>query len=62
MLPINAVPATNGISTQFAPHEIVTGRCLDLKHIKAGFGDYIEASTDEIVTNDIKVTHMGVFH
>ena len=30
------------------------GRRLNLKHIKAGFGDYIEASTDEIVTNDMK--------
>ena len=25
-----------------------------MKHIKAGCGDYIEASTDEIVTNDMK--------
>ena len=32
----------------------MTGRRLNLKHIKAGFGDYIEASTDEIVTNDMK--------
>ena len=51
---INAVPATNGISTRFAPCEVVTGRRLDLKHLKAGFGDYIEASTDEIITNDMK--------
>ena len=32
----------------------MTGRHLNLKHIKAGFGEYIEASTDEIVTNDMK--------
>ena len=51
---INAVPATNGISTLFAPREIVTGRRFNLKHLKAGFGDYIEASTDKIVTNDMK--------
>ena len=51
---INDVPATNGIRDRFAPREIVTGRRLNLKHIKAGFGDYIEASTDEIFTNDIK--------
>ena len=51
---INAVPAAKGISDRFAPREIVTGRCLNLKYIKAGFGDYIEASTDEIVTNDMK--------
>ena len=43
---INAVPAAKGISDRFAPREIVTGRRLDLKHLKAGFGDYIEASTD----------------
>ena len=59
---INAVPAAKGISDQFAPREIVTGRRLNLKHIKAGFGDYIEAFTDEIVTNDMKAAHMCAFH
>ena len=59
---INTVHTTNGISDQFAPHEIVTGRRLNLKHIKAGFGEYIEASTDEIVTIDMKCGHTGVFH
>ena len=56
---INAVPAMNGISTRFAPREIVTRRRLDLKHLKAGFGDYIEASTDEIITNDMKMRTHG---
>ena len=51
---INAVPAMKGISDCFAPREIVTGRRLNLKHINAGFGDYIEAPTDEIVTNNMK--------
>ena len=32
----------------------MTGRRLNSKHIKAGCGDYIEASTDEEVTNDMK--------
>ena len=32
----------------------MTRRRLNLKHINAGFGVYIEASTDEIVTNDMK--------
>ena len=32
----------------------MTGRRLNLKHIKAGFRDYIEATTDNEVTNDIK--------
>ena len=32
----------------------MTGRHLNLKHLNAGFGDYIEASTDETVTNDMK--------
>lgn len=51
---INAVLAAKGISDRFAPREIVTGRCLNLKHIKAGFGDYIEATTDAEITNDMK--------
>ena len=51
---INAVPAAKGISDRFAPREIVKGRRLNLKHLKAGFGDYIEATTDDEVTNDMK--------
>jgi len=56
---LNSVPAAKGISDWFAPREIVTGRRLNLKHIKAGFGDYIEASTDEIITNDMKFCTQG---
>ena len=37
----------------------MTGRRLDLKHIKSGFGDYIEASTDDIVTNNMKCRTHG---
>ena len=51
---INAVPTGKGISTWFAPREIVTGRRLNFKHLKAGFGDYIEAMTNNEVTNDMK--------
>ena len=32
----------------------MTGRRLNLKHIKPGFGDYIEATTDNEVTNNMK--------
>eukprot|EP00957_Ditylum_brightwellii_P106936 8158118-Ditylum_brightwellii.AAC.1 len=53
MRPIG-IPAAKGISDRFAPHEIVTRRRLNLKHIKAGFSDYIEASTDDTITNDMK--------
>ena len=56
---LNSVPAAKGISDRFAPREIVTGQRLNLKHIKAGFGDYIEASTDEIITNDMKFCTQG---
>ena len=56
---INAVPVAKGISDRFAPREIVTGRRLNLKHLKAGFGDYIEASTDKIITNDMKMRTHG---
>ena len=30
-----------------------------MKHLKAGFGDYIEASTDKIITNDMKMRTHG---
>ena len=59
---LNLVPAAKGISDRFVPREIVTGCCLNLRHIKAGFGDYIEASTDETITNDMKFAHRGVCH
>ena len=46
---INDIPAAKGISDRFAPREIVTGWRLNLKYIKAEFGE-----TDKIVTNDMK--------
>ena len=52
---VNAVPAAEGISQVFSPREIVTQRKFDFKKdCKALFGSYIEASTYEIVTNDMK--------
>ena len=51
---INAIPAAKGISDRFAPREIVTRKRLNLKHLKASFGEYIEASVDADVTNDMK--------
>ena len=51
---VNAVPAAKDISNRFAPREIVTGRRLNLKHLQAAFGEYIEASVDAEVTNDMK--------
>ena len=51
---INAAPAAKGISNRFAPREIVIGWRLNLKHIKTGFGNYREATTDDEVTNDMK--------
>eukprot|EP00957_Ditylum_brightwellii_P106127 8095822-Ditylum_brightwellii.AAC.1 len=56
---LKSVPAAKRISDCFVPHEIVTGRLLNLKHIKAGFGDYIEASTDNTITNDMKFCTRG---
>ena len=43
---INAVPVAKDNSDRFAPHEIVTGRRLNLNHVKAPSGEYIEASVD----------------
>eukprot|EP00957_Ditylum_brightwellii_P066300 5032657-Ditylum_brightwellii.AAC.1 len=56
---LNSVPAAKEISDCFAPNMIVTGWHLNLKHIKAGFGDYIEASTDDTITNDMKFCTQG---
>eukprot|EP00957_Ditylum_brightwellii_P154745 11777997-Ditylum_brightwellii.AAC.1 len=56
---LNSVPAEKGISDCSAPHVIVTGWHLNLKHIKARFDDYIEASTDDTITNDIKFCTQG---
>ena len=50
----NAVPAANGISDRFAPHDIVTGRRLNFKHLQAAFVEYIEAREDAEFTNDMK--------
>ena len=51
---INAIPVSKGISEQFAPRDIVTGERLNLNHLKAPFGEYIEASVDADVTYDMK--------
>ena len=51
---VNSVPAAKGISDRFALREIVTGRRLNFKHLQAAFGEYIEASVDSEVTNDMK--------
>jgi len=52
---MNAFPAAKGISDRFSPREIVLGRPLDAERdLKARFGDYVEASVDADVTNDIK--------
>ena len=51
---INAIPAAKVISERFAPHEIVTGKRLNLNHLKAPFGEYTEASVDAHVINDMK--------
>ena len=51
---VNSVSAAKGIRDRFAPRDIVTGRRLNFKHLQAEFGEYIEASVDEQVTNDTK--------
>ena len=51
---INAIPVAKGISERFAPREIVTGKRLKFKYLKAPFGEYIEANVDADVTDDMK--------
>ena len=51
---INTVPEAKGIYERFAPCEIVTGRRLNLKNLKAHFFEYIEASIYADAMNDMK--------
>ena len=51
---INVIPAAMGISDRFAPREVVTGKRLNINHLKAPFVEYIEASVNADVTNDMK--------
>ncbi len=51
---INAFPVKLGISQQFSPKVIVTGRVLDAKiDLRAQFVSYVEASYDHEVTHDM---------
>ena len=49
----NAVPAEKGFREIFALREIMTGRRLNFKHLQAAFREYIVASVDAEVTNDM---------
>ena len=51
---IIAIHAAKGIPKKFAPHNIVTGKRLNLNQLKAPFGDYIEANVNADVTNYMK--------
>ena len=52
---MNAFPAAKGILERFSLRGIALGRSLDAERdLKARFGDYVEASVDADVTNDIK--------
>ena len=54
IMTVNAVPTAKGIRDRFAPRDIVTGRRLNFKNLRAAFGEYIEASVDTAVTNYMK--------
>ena len=51
--PKNVIPVGKGISERFALREIVAGKGLNINHLKSPFGEYIEASVDSDVTNDM---------
>ena len=49
---LNAFPPADGMTEGFSPRELVTGRTLNYqKDCQADVGAYVEANTDEIVTN-----------
>ena len=51
----NILPAAEVISKVFSLHEIMTQRKIDFrKDYKACFGLYVEASTEAVITNDVK--------
>ena len=52
---LNVPISDDGISKEMSPWEIVTGRCFNVeKQCRTIFGEYIEASDDAYVTNDMK--------
>ena len=49
---LDFMPYLQGISKNFSPRDIVTGRSIDFnKHYKAQLGSYVEAHDDIVVTN-----------
>ena len=52
---LNAFPSAQGISETLSPCTIVMRRLLYVeKDYRCQFGDYIEPSTDAVITNDMK--------
>jgi hypothetical protein len=52
---LNAFPNKQGISENLSPREIVTRKKISfVKHCKALFGSYVEATEDADITNDMK--------
>ena len=52
---INAVPSKVGISKILSPSEIVQGRKIDYRvHCRFPFGAYVEASSDNVITNTME--------
>jgi hypothetical protein len=52
---LNALPHRTGVSQILSPREIVTHIKMDFKkHCRVKFGAYVEASSDEIITNTLR--------
>ena len=50
---LDFMPYLQGISKNFSPRDIVTGRSIDFnKHYKAQLGSYVEANEDRAFTNN----------
>lgn len=60
---MNSLPNKLSISERLSPREIVTRRSLDASvHAPTGFGTYVEASEDAVITNDMKSrTYSGIY-
>ena len=50
---LNAIQSLSGMDRGLSPRELVTGRGVDYnKYCRAYLGDYIQASTDKVITNN----------
>jgi hypothetical protein len=56
---LNLFPVKGGISTQFSPKQIMTGKVVDYKFCSVPFGQYCQISKEENPQNSIVAQTQG---